>query len=91
MVGTPTRLLFYNIDSKSKPISEQQKAGQELDAGADRFFLKGRKERKGGTQQADMGLAKFKALFTKNKKEKAAKTDAPETDGETMEINIDVE
>ena len=37
-------------------------------------------------------VAKFKALFTKNKKEKAAKTEtAPETDGETMEINIDVE
>lgn len=37
-------------------------------------------------------VAKFKALFTKNKKEKAAKTEAaPETDGETMEINIDAE
>lgn len=37
-------------------------------------------------------VAKFKALFTKNKKEKAAKTEAaPETDGETMEISIDAE
>ncbi|MBE6620854.1 MAG: sporulation protein YtfJ [Ruminococcaceae bacterium] len=37
-------------------------------------------------------VAKFKALFTKNKKEKAAKTEpTPETGGETMEINIDAE
>ena len=37
-------------------------------------------------------VAKFKALFTKNRKEKAAKTEvAPETDGETMEINLDAE
>ena len=37
-------------------------------------------------------VAKFKALFTKNKKDKTAKTEvAPETDGETMEINIDAE
>ncbi|MBO7341345.1 MAG: sporulation protein YtfJ [Clostridia bacterium] len=37
-------------------------------------------------------VAKFKALFTKNKKDKAAKAEnATEAAGETMEINIDAE
>ena len=37
-------------------------------------------------------VAKFKALFTKNKKDKAAKAeDATEAAGETLEINIDAE
>ena len=37
-------------------------------------------------------VAKFKALFSKNKKDKAAKAEnATETAGETMEINIDAE